>query len=134
MANLSSCVIIGVVRFWQVFVVDIERNLTGTSLMTFMLCTIELMLAGICINIPMLRPFYLRWRQKSKASQTGSSNVITNGTRPRYMGSTKSKGQTEHGTWIELVCCETLSLPFHFLYDIRPRPPPYCYETSDDES
>lgn len=69
-----ACVVIGIVRFWQISVINIALNFTGTSLTTFMLCTVELMLAGICINIPMLRPFYLRWRQKYKSSQEGGSN------------------------------------------------------------
>ncbi|KAL0931545.1 uncharacterized protein CTRU02_214280 [Colletotrichum truncatum] len=69
-----ACCVIGIVRFWQIFVIDLTGNLTGTSLTTFMLCTVELMLAGLCINIPMLRPFYLRWRAKYKSSSLGNSN------------------------------------------------------------
>jgi hypothetical protein len=54
MVDNHSCVVIGIVRFWQIFVIDLIGSLTGTSLTTFMLVTIELMLAGLCINIPML--------------------------------------------------------------------------------
>ncbi|KAK4176959.1 hypothetical protein QBC36DRAFT_141369 [Triangularia setosa] len=68
-----ACVVISLVRFGQIFVIDMVGNFTGTSLTTFMLCSIELMLAGICINIPMLRPFYLRWRQKHKSSADNSA-------------------------------------------------------------
>ncbi|KAK4458579.1 hypothetical protein QBC42DRAFT_340937 [Cladorrhinum samala] len=67
-----ACVLIGIVRFWQILTIDLLGNLTGTSLTTFMLCSIELMLAGICINIPMLRPFYLHWRRKYKSSGNDS--------------------------------------------------------------
>ena len=35
-----------------------------------MLCTVELMLAGLCINIPMLRPFYIRLRAKYKTTHS----------------------------------------------------------------
>lgn len=77
--------------------------------MTFMLCTVELMLAGICINIPMLRPFYLRWRQRSKMSQSGhteNTNVMMNGSKSGYLASAKGRSQHDHSTWIELVCFE----------------------------
>lgn len=94
---------IGIVRFWQMYFIDLIGNLTGTSLTTFMLCSIELMLAGLCVNIPMLRPFYLRWRTKHK-SQNSQSNRQTNfksyqtdpleGSQP---------GQRNHTAWIELV-------------------------------
>lgn len=80
--------------------------------MTFMLCTVELMLAGICINIPMLRPFYLRWRQKSKMSSTGgteNTNVMMNGSKSGYLASAKARSQHDHSTWIELVCFESPS-------------------------
>ncbi|KAK4189410.1 hypothetical protein QBC35DRAFT_514007 [Podospora australis] len=73
-----ACVSIGIVRFWQMNVIDLFGNFTGTSFTTFMLCTIELMLAGICINIPMLRPFYLRWRHKYKSSNDCGSYPLNN--------------------------------------------------------
>ncbi|KAK4247432.1 integral membrane [Corynascus novoguineensis] len=101
-----ACVIIGIVRFWQIFVIDLIGNLTGTSLMTFMLCSIELMLAGICINIPMLRPFYLRWRQRSKISESGSRNERTtdaiSGSKSKYFASATGKSHMDNNTWIEL--------------------------------
>lgn len=68
-----ACVFIGIARFVLVMTIDLIGNLTGTSLTTFMLCTVELMLAGLCINIPMLRPFYLQWRAKYKNSSFNSS-------------------------------------------------------------
>jgi len=70
-----ACVVIGIVRFWQIYVIDLLGNFTGTSLTTFTLCTVELMLAGICISIPMLRPFYLRWRQTHKSSSSASGGM-----------------------------------------------------------
>ncbi|KAL2018689.1 hypothetical protein VTK56DRAFT_524 [Thermocarpiscus australiensis] len=101
-----ACVLIGIVRFWQIFVIDLIGNLTGTSLNTFMLCSIELMLAGICINIPMLRPFYIRWRQKSKTSQSGSraegTTDMLSGSKSKYFASATGKGHKDDNTWIEL--------------------------------
>ena len=103
------CVIIGIVRFWQIFVIDLIGNLTGTSLTTFMLCSIELMLAGLCINIPMLRPFYLRWRTQRKMSQGGSQafNQGTGGFKSirsdQLAENEPAHGPAKHTAWIELV-------------------------------
>jgi hypothetical protein len=103
------CVIIGIVRFWQIFVIDLIGNLTGTSLTTFMLCSIELMLAGLCINIPMLRPFYLRWRTQRKMSQGGSQafNQGTGGFKSirsdQLADNEPAHGPAKHTAWIELV-------------------------------
>ncbi|KAL2151656.1 hypothetical protein VTH82DRAFT_6754 [Thermothelomyces myriococcoides] len=104
-----ACVLIGIVRFWQIFVIDLIGNLTGTSLMTYMLCTVELMLACICINIPQLRPFYLQWRQKYKASRSGSRTEGTadlTGSKSKYFatatGKISHRSHRENNTWIEL--------------------------------
>ena len=103
------CVIIGIVRFWQIYVIDLIGNLTGTSLTTFMLCSIELMLAGLCVNIPMLRPFYLRWRTKHKMSQGGSQafNQGTGGFKSirsdQLAENEPAHGPAKHTAWIELV-------------------------------
>ncbi|KAK0708014.1 hypothetical protein B0H67DRAFT_326060 [Lasiosphaeris hirsuta] len=103
-----ACVIIGIVRFWQIFVIDIFGNFTGTSLTTFNLCTVELNLAGICINIPMLRPFYLRWRQNHKSSANDSSGystrdgVASKGQRSGNMPTDGSVPRNYNTTWIEL--------------------------------
>lgn len=105
-ANISRCVIIGIVRFWQIFVIDLIGNLTGTSLTTFMLCSIELMLAGLCINIPMLRPFYIRLRAKYKSSESGSRTRQTAFKSSRSVPLTDSQPECGHGhhtAWIELV-------------------------------
>ncbi|KAK4159810.1 hypothetical protein QBC43DRAFT_271562 [Cladorrhinum sp. PSN259] len=99
-----ACVLIGIVRFWQIYVIDLIGNLTGTSLTTFMLCSVELMLAGICINIPMLRPFYLRWRQKYKSSGQDSS-YLHGGNSRKPSNNVPTVGSTPGNytaAWIEL--------------------------------
>jgi hypothetical protein len=110
--NTHRCVIVGIARFWLIFVIDLIGNLTGTSLTTFMLCSIELMLAGLCVNIPMLRPFYLRWRTNHKMSQGGSQafNQGTGGFKsirsdPLADGQAPCNGHApaHHTAWIELV-------------------------------
>ncbi|KAI8938844.1 hypothetical protein NX059_004707 [Plenodomus lindquistii] len=68
-----ACVFISIARFILMYTIDLLSNLTGTSLTTFMLCTVELMLAGLCVNIPMLRPFYIQWRAKYKHSSISNS-------------------------------------------------------------
>ncbi|KAK1523006.1 hypothetical protein CABS01_16471 [Colletotrichum abscissum] len=98
-----ACCVIGIVRFWQIYVIDLIGNLTGTSLTTFMLCTVELMLAGLCINIPMLRPFYLRWRAKYKSSSLENSNsqsAFNKGSRSGQIKVQPNPGQST--AWIEL--------------------------------
>jgi len=100
----AACVVIGIVRFWQIYVIDLIGNLTGTSLTTFMLCSIELMLAGLCTNIPMLRPFYLRWRTKHKMSENGLTDRQTAFKSYRSDPLAVSQpGQRNHTAWIELV-------------------------------
>ena len=71
-----------------------------------MLCTVELMLAGLCINIPMLRPFYLQWRAKYKLSSIGTSGRISALKRSNaggQLGSMPNQARPGHYTqWMEL--------------------------------
>lgn len=79
--------------------------MTGTSLTTFMLCSVELMLAGLSINIPMLRPFYIRFRAKysksSSAGRSGSYNKAS-GSRQLQLGDGRVT-PANYQAWIELV-------------------------------
>ncbi|KAJ4403693.1 hypothetical protein N0V91_006393 [Didymella pomorum] len=84
----GACIIISLARFILIYAIDLIGNLTGTSLTTFMLCSIELMLAGLCINIPMLRPFYIRVRAKYKSSSMSGSGAL---------GSHKQSGSRQLG-------------------------------------
>lgn len=93
--------IIGIVRFWQIFVIDLIGNLTGTSLTTFTLCAIELMLAGLCVSIPMFRPFYLRWRAKHRSTQGSHGKATYASSRSGIPGG--SQRDQGHMAWIELV-------------------------------
>ncbi|KAH6633054.1 hypothetical protein C7974DRAFT_163968 [Boeremia exigua] len=100
----GACVFISLARFIQIYTIDLIGNLTGTSLTTFMLCTVELMLAGLCINIPMLRPFYIRLRAKYKSTSTGSSggqgSHKVSGS--RQLGDVAAR-PVNHMAWIELA-------------------------------
>jgi hypothetical protein len=103
MVDNCSCVVIGIVRFWQIFVIDLIGNLTGTSLTTFMLVTMELVLAGLCINIPMLRPFYTHWTNESKSSHGSSHGKANYDTSDSGVIAECQGGTQGHAAWIELV-------------------------------
>ncbi|KAH9869678.1 hypothetical protein IAQ61_006890 [Plenodomus lingam] len=95
-----ACVVISIARFILMYTIDLLSNLTGTSLTTFMLCTIELMLAGLCISIPMLRPFYIQWRAKYKQSSSGhSGQASTSGPGPLRSNEARPGLYTQ---WLEL--------------------------------
>lgn len=70
-----------------------------------MLCSVELMLAGLSINIPMLRPFYIRFRAKysksSSADRSGSYNKAS-GSRQLQLGNGRVT-PANYQAWIELV-------------------------------
>lgn len=133
-----ACVFISIARFIMMYTIgqyptsrqrcykgradflDLLSNLTGTSLTTFMLCSVELMLAGMCINIPMLRPFYLQWRAKYKDSSLSNSGRRSAPLSGPLSGPLKSEqDRPGHYTqWLELVglssrvsrCEQTLTL------------------------
>ena len=76
-----------------------------------MLCTVELMLAGLCINIPMLRPFYIRLRAKYKSSSMSNSG----GQASHKVSGSKQLGAVparpaNYMAWIELVSNLNVSL------------------------
>jgi hypothetical protein len=87
--------------------IDLIGNLTGTSLTTFMLCTIELMLAGICTSLPMIRPFYLKLRshyKKSSMSGSGRMNGLKrSNTDQGGLGGSGHPRPGQYTQWMELV-------------------------------
>ncbi|KAJ4354766.1 hypothetical protein N0V95_003539 [Ascochyta clinopodiicola] len=100
----GACMIISLARFIEMYTIDLAGNLTGTSLTTFMLCTVELMLAGLCINIPMLRPFYIRLRAKYKSSSMSASGALGShkASDSRQLGAVQAR-PANYMAWIELV-------------------------------
>lgn len=75
-----------------------------------MLCTVELELASLCISIPMLRPFYIRLRERYKSqysSTEGQSSYAKASQRAQLAGN--APGQ--YTVWMELVFSHSL-LPF----------------------
>ncbi|OSS51115.1 hypothetical protein B5807_04610 [Epicoccum nigrum] len=100
----GACVFISLARFIIIYKIDLIGNLTGTSLTTFMLCSVELMLAGLSINIPMLRPFYIRFRAKySKSSSADrSGSYKASGSRQLQLGDGRVT-PANYQAWIELA-------------------------------
>lgn len=97
-----ACVFISIARFILMYTIDLLSNLTGTSLTTFMLCTVELMLAGLCINIPTLRPFYLKWRTRYKESSSGSSERRSTPLSGSMLRRSKEPKPGLYTQWLEL--------------------------------
>ncbi|KAJ8113909.1 hypothetical protein OPT61_g4080 [Boeremia exigua] len=100
----GACVFISLARFIQVYTIDLIGNLTGTSLTTFRFCTVELMLAGLCINLPMLRPLYIRLRAKYKSSSMNDSGEPGSHKKSdsRQLGEAAAR-PVNHMAWIELA-------------------------------
>lgn len=86
----------------QMYTIDLLGNLTGTSLTTFMLCSLELILAGLCINIPMLRPFYIRLRAKYRPSKSSSGLGVHKVSGSRQLREIQDRPEKDM-TWLELV-------------------------------
>lgn len=78
----------------------------GTSLTSFMFCTVELMLTGLCINIPMLQSFYLLYRAEYKNSQLSRTPSQESSSRPREGQQVPplQPNRGDYSAWIELVC------------------------------
>lgn len=103
---LSRCCVIGIVRFMYLHEIDLLGNLTGTSQNTFILLTVELVLAVLCINIPTLRPYYIRFRAKygsfwSSGAAYGASGTAGSGTKRSYVPSASGRRGTAAETLFE---------------------------------
>jgi hypothetical protein len=97
-----ACVFISIARFVLIYTIDLIGNLTGTSGTTFMLCTVELMLAGLCINIPMLRPFYLRWRAQYKSTSLSARTSGLKRSNTAGLGGSSQQRPGHYTQWMEL--------------------------------
>lgn len=56
-------------RLRYVFNLELAANLTGTIDMTVFVGGMELYLAALCISVPMLRPFYARYRARKSSAR-----------------------------------------------------------------
>ncbi|KAK8113322.1 hypothetical protein PG984_013848 [Apiospora sp. TS-2023a] len=87
--GLSVCAI-SAVRLSALYDLDMQANLTGTIELTVFLAVLELCIGIVSISLPMLRPFYLRWRAKH------SSSKLSGGT-PEDGGGSNSHGLVTFG-------------------------------------
>ncbi|KAH7304200.1 integral membrane protein [Stachybotrys elegans] len=106
-----ASIAIAVWRLVTVFQVDLAQNITGSLELAVFLCTLETVLALLCVNIPLLRPLYRRFilRQWSSKIDELSNRYATNGdesggpSRAAEMeldNYSKSRG-FEHSTYVE---------------------------------
>ncbi|KAI1656380.1 hypothetical protein F4813DRAFT_134236 [Daldinia decipiens] len=60
-----ACVICAIFRVIYISTVDLTTNITGTMPTTIFLFILEPNLAILCVSIPMLRPFWVRYKQNT---------------------------------------------------------------------
>ncbi|KAH9907715.1 hypothetical protein F4778DRAFT_718845, partial [Xylariomycetidae sp. FL2044] len=65
----TACVICAIFRLIYISTVDLNSNVTGTMPTTIFLFILEPNLAILCVSIPMLRPFYARYKKRTGGSR-----------------------------------------------------------------
>ncbi|KAI1648988.1 uncharacterized protein F4817DRAFT_332477 [Daldinia loculata] len=63
-----ACVICAVFRVIYISTVDLNSNITGTMPTTVFLFILEPNLAILCVSIPMLRPFWVRYKESTRGA------------------------------------------------------------------
>ncbi|CAH0054081.1 unnamed protein product [Clonostachys solani] len=69
----TAVVVCAIFRIVYISTVDLAMNVTGTMPTTILLFILEPNLAILCVSIPMLRPFFTRFRKGGGSSGEGSS-------------------------------------------------------------
>ncbi|CAM1502600.1 Fc.00g073760.m01.CDS01 [Cosmosporella sp. VM-42] len=64
-----ACVVCAVFRLIYISTVDMNSNITGTMPTTIFLFILEPNLAILCVSIPMLRPFYAKYKKRIGGSR-----------------------------------------------------------------
>ncbi|KAH7018909.1 hypothetical protein EDB80DRAFT_599929, partial [Ilyonectria destructans] len=64
-----ACVVCAIFRLIYISTVDLAGNVTGTMPTTVFLFTLEPNLAVLCVSIPMLRPFYAKYKRRMGGSK-----------------------------------------------------------------
>lgn len=65
----SSCIVCAIFRLIYISVVDLTSNVTGTMPATIFLFILEPNLSILCVSIPMLRPFYSKYKKRMGGSR-----------------------------------------------------------------
>ncbi|KAI1472651.1 uncharacterized protein F4812DRAFT_454466 [Daldinia caldariorum] len=63
-----ACVICAIFRVIYISTVDLNSNITGTMPTTVFLFSLEPNVAILCVSIPMLRPFWVRYRERTRGA------------------------------------------------------------------
>ncbi|KAI1077290.1 hypothetical protein F5B20DRAFT_280069 [Whalleya microplaca] len=95
----TACVICAVFRLIYISTVDLTTNITGTMPTTIFLFILEPNLAILCVSIPMLRPFWIRYKERTRGASklqeetefSGNQTIGGTGGKPSK-GSKGSKG------------------------------------------
>ncbi|KAH7322603.1 hypothetical protein B0I35DRAFT_509912 [Stachybotrys elegans] len=92
----SACVVCAIFRIIYISTVDLNSNITGTMPTTVLLFVLEPNLAILCVSIPMLRPFFVRFKQRLGFSVGSSGAAYASGgqSKPSRLNS-----QTGDATW-----------------------------------
>ncbi|KAF4458066.1 integral membrane [Fusarium albosuccineum] len=64
-----ACVVCAIFRLIYISTVDLNSNVTGTMPTTIFLFILEPNLAILCVSIPMLRPFYAKYKKRMGGSR-----------------------------------------------------------------
>lgn len=67
--NMCRCIICAIFRLIYISTVDLNSNVTGTMPTTIFLFILEPNLAILCVSIPMLRPFYAKYKRRIGGSR-----------------------------------------------------------------
>lgn len=66
---MCRCIICAIFRLIYISTVDLNSNVTGTMPTTIFLFILEPNLAILCVSIPMLRPFYAKYKRRIGGSR-----------------------------------------------------------------
>ncbi|KPM41040.1 hypothetical protein AK830_g5523 [Neonectria ditissima] len=91
---IASCVVCAVFRLIYISTVDLNGNITGTMPTTIFLFILEPNLAILCVSIPMLRPFYAKYKRRMGGSKLQEySDERSTGFRDRSQAAQESKAR-----------------------------------------
>ncbi|KAK7414537.1 hypothetical protein QQX98_006564 [Neonectria punicea] len=89
-----ACVVCAIFRLIYISTVDLNGNITGTMPTTIFLFILEPNLAILCVSIPMLRPFYAKYKRRMGGSKLQEySDERSTGFRDRSRSGQESKAR-----------------------------------------
>ncbi|OTA98892.1 hypothetical protein M426DRAFT_325598 [Hypoxylon sp. CI-4A] len=94
-----ACVICAIFRLVYISTVDLNSNITGTMPTTIFLFILEPNLAILCVSIPMLRPFWIRHKERTRgASKLREYSEERTGESKSKKSGQRSKNNTANDT------------------------------------